>query len=252
MTLPTPLRLPRNTALFLDLDGTLLELASTPQAVVVPEGLVNLLQALSRELEGALAIITGRSLETVDRLLAPWQSLGAGLHGLEFRWPGSLLIERESVGLIGALATRLRERFPAPSAIQVEDKGAAVALHFRLAPERATECEQAMIEATSDLPGLRLLRGHCVIEALPATADKGRAIARLMARTPFAGRTPAFVGDDVTDEDAFPVITRHGGLCVKVGHAPSIAAHGLDGPREVLKWLRVSLRSLQSDHDELP
>lgn len=250
MMLPTPPHLPRNAALFLDLDGTLLELAPTPQAVVVPEGLVVLLQALSRELDGALALITGRSLETVDQLLAPWQSLGAGVHGLEFRWPGARLIAREAAGLTGTLAADLRERFHAQRAIQVEDKGAAVALHFRLAPERAAECEEAMVEATRNLPGLRLLRGHSVIEALPATADKGRAIARLMERAPFAGRVPAFVGDDVTDEDAFPVIGRYGGLCVKVGHTSSVAAHGLEGPRDVLAWLRWCLRWLQSEHDE--
>lgn len=244
--LPTPPRLPRNTALFLDLDGTLLELARTPESVVVPEGLVGLLQAIEGEFGGALAVITGRPLADVDRLFDPWQPIGAGLHGLEFRWPGAAVVRREDVGSIGALATRLRKRFCEDSAILVEDKGASVALHYRLAPERAAECERAMIEATRDLPALRLLKGHSVIEALPSTADKGRAIARLMGCAPFSGRVPAFIGDDVTDEDAFPVVGTYGGLCVKVGRTSSFAAHGLDGPRDVLEWLRSSLRSLRS------
>ncbi len=250
--LPLPPKLSPNAALFLDLDGTLLELAPRPEAVVVPEGLSGLLQSLDKVLGGALAVVTGRPLARVDEMLRPWLAVGAGLHGNEYRWPGTTDIERMNAVPAALVARQLRERFIDEPAIEIEDKGAAVALHFRRAPERVAACEATMIEATRGRDDLRLLRGHCVIEALPAATDKGKAIARLMARAPFAGRIPAFIGDDVTDEDAFPVIGQFGGLCVKVGHRSTHAAHGLEGPAEVLHWLRSSLRSLQSGDDEYP
>lgn len=107
-----------------------------------------------------------------------------------------------------------------------------------------------MAEVARNHLGLRLLRGHSVFEALPVDANKGAAIARLMQSEPIACRIPAFIGDDITDEDAFPVVGGFGGICIKFGHQSSFAAHGLGGPREVLEWLRSSLRSLQSGDGE--
>lgn len=248
--LPSPPRLTRDSALFLDVDGTLLELAPTPDSVRVPEGLAPLLGALSDALGGALAVVTGRSLARIEKLLSPWAVVGAGLHGIEFRWPGAADIDRAPFAPLSPVVAKLRARFASEPAVEVEDKGVAVALHFRRAPERAAECAAAMAEIARSHPELRLLRGHCVIEALPVQANKGDAIRRLMQSAPFAGRVPAFVGDDVTDEDAFPVVGSFGGLCIKVGQHSSYAAHGVDGPRDVLEWLRSSLRSLQSGDDE--
>ncbi len=248
--LPSPPRLHHDNALFLDVDGTLLELASTPEAVRVPEGLPALLQALSDSLGGALAVVTGRSLASIDRLMSPWIAIGAGLHGVEFRWPGKIDVERSTTESVSPIVHHLHAVFRDEPAIKVEDKGVAVALHFRRAPERAAECEAAMIEIARCHPALRLLRGHCVIEALPTAANKGAAIERLMETAPFAGRVPTFIGDDVTDEEAFPIVASFGGLCIKVGHQSSFAAHGVDGPHEVIEWLRSSLRSLQSEDDE--
>jgi trehalose 6-phosphate phosphatase len=186
----------------------------------------------------------------LDHLLAPWQVIGAGLHGAEFRWPGSTKIERAADGPVGPIVEQLRHRFSFEPAVEIEDKGVAVALHFRRAPEYASECAEAMSEITRARPNLRLLRGHFVIEALPTDANKGAAIARLMKTETFAGRVPTFVGDDVTDEDAFPTVGVLGGLCVKVGHRSSVATYGFDSPAEVLGWLRSSLSSLQSRNDD--
>lgn len=248
--LPSPPRLTRNSALLLDVDGTLLELAPTPDAVRVPDGLAALLQSLSGALGGALAVVTGRPLASIDKLLSPWLAIGAGLHGVEFRWPGAVDVDRSPVGSVAPIVRHLRAIFLSEPAVEVEDKGVAVALHFRRAPEQAAACAAAMAEVARNHLGLRLLRGHSVIEALPVEASKGAAIARLMQSEPFAGRMPAFIGDDVTDEDAFPVVAGFGGICIKVGHQSSFAAYGLDGPREVLEWLRSSLRSLQSGDGE--
>lgn len=247
---PTPPPLTRQHALFLDLDGTLIDFAPAPDEVVVPEGLAAMLGSVAEGLGGALAIVTGRPLADVDRLFAPWTPVGAGLHGLEMRWPGTRTILRDPTDALGAVRRGLQQRFEADPRIWVEDKTAAVALHFRRAPERGEECKAAMAELVQGSPELRLLHGHCVIEALPLEANKGRAILRLMDRAPFAGRIPSFVGDDVTDEDAFPAVDVLGGLSVKVGQGDTRAEHRLDGPHDVRRWLRESLRSLQSRHGD--
>jgi trehalose 6-phosphate phosphatase len=245
---PPPPLLTRRNALFLDLDGTLLELASTPDAVVVPTDLSTLLASLAATLDGALAIVTGRTLETVDALLQPWTVVGAGLHGAEFRWPGMRTIDRLPLLPVRDIVEQLRARFASVPAVLIEDKGHSVGLHYRLAPDRRVECESAMVAATRERADLRLMRGHCVIEALPADADKGSAILRLMRRAPFEFRVPVFLGDDVTDEEAFPVVSGCGGLSVRVGASSSRATHTLSSPSDVLRWLRASLAALESVH----
>ena len=243
-----PLPLTSAHALFLDLDGTLLELAPTPDAVVVPHDLPRLLESLSTELGGAVAIVTGRALATVDALLAPWTVMGAGLHGAEFRWPGMRSIDRLPLMPVEEIVGALRDRFRGNHAIRIEDKGVSVALHYRLSPERQLECEEAISQATSGRPDLRLMHGHFVIEALPITADKGSAILSLTKRAPFANRIPVFVGDDQTDEEAFPVVTSLGGTTVRVAATSTRATHGLASPSDVVDWLRSSLGLLISDH----
>ena len=247
-TLPSPPLLNSRNALFLDLDGTLLDLAPTPEAVVVPQDLSGLLASLAPALGGALAIVTGRALETVDTLLRPWTVIGAGLHGAEYRWPGMRAIDRLPLLPVRSIVEQLRARFAPVPAVLVEDKGHSVALHYRLAPERRAECESEMLAATRDRGDLRLMHGHCVIEALPADADKGSAILRLMQRPPFAFRVPVFLGDDVTDEEAFPVVSGCGGLSVRVGASSSRATHTLSSPSDVRRWLHASLTALESTH----
>lgn len=240
--LPPPL-LTADQALFLDVDGTLLELAPTPSQVAVPAGLVELLQNLEDQLQ-AVALVTGRSLHGVNDLLAPWQPSGAGVHGTELRLPGSRTI-RGAAPIDPAIVRALRDRFAQVPEILIEDKGTAVAVHFARCPQYADTCEEAMIEIVRATAGLRLLRGRAVVEILPLESDKGSAVRELMRHAPFAGRRPVFVGDDVTDEAAFAAVETCGGVSVKVGPGLTLASYRLAGQPQVLQWLHASLASLR-------
>jgi trehalose 6-phosphate phosphatase len=227
-------------ALFLDIDGTLLDLAPHPDAVVVDDEVRGLLDRLQTRLGGAMALVSGRTLAGIDRLFAPRRYAAAGLHGLEWRQSGSAdavlqPMPRELRTLSVALGHRLA-RFPG---VLLEPKGPALALHFRRAPEAEAEIYLAAKDALAALgPGYRLLEGHCVVELLPSAASKGDAVRRFMAAPPFAGRRPVFVGDDVTDEHGFAAVNDLGGLSVRVGPAaPTAARLALGDVGSLRRWL---------------
>jgi trehalose 6-phosphate phosphatase len=234
---PAPPPLGDDVALFHDLDGSLLELALRPEDVVVAPHLPGLLDSLQRRLGGALAIVTGRQLQTLDRLLYPLRLAGAGLHGAEMRREG-MAIETRPAATEG-LADALRRYFGDDPHILIEDKGIAVAVHYRLAPERAAECE-AVASALASAMGLSATRGKMVIEVLPPQANKGQAVQELMSRAPFAGRKPVFVGDDLTDENGILVAQALGGYGVKVGAGPSAARYRLASVGAVHRWLAAA------------
>jgi trehalose 6-phosphate phosphatase len=228
-------------ALFLDVDGCLLDFADAPGDVVVPPGLRECLSALSRRLDGALALVSGRSLQVVDDLFWPLRLPTAGMHGLERRSrDGSLPAPRTSPALRQALAKARILARGHPRAI-VEDKGASFALHWRAAPEAGTEMRAFAEDAVAKLPGYRLQHGDLVVELLPAGGDKGRAVADFMQEAPFAGRLPAYAGDDLTDEAAFDAVNARGGLSVLVGDRESSEARfGLRDPTDVRAWLGMA------------
>jgi trehalose 6-phosphate phosphatase len=187
--------------------------------------------------------VTGRALADLDPKLAPAQLPAAGQHGAELRpRPGGGVELRAPAG-IGTVARRLRERFEDDARVLVEDKGAAVALHFRLAPERALECLQALRTLVEPWPDLEVVTGKLVVEARGRGADKGLALLALRAEAPFAGRRPVFVGDDRTDEDAFVAIARSGGYGIKVGDGPTAARYRCAGVADVHAWLRASVQA---------
>ncbi len=225
--LPEPRALePERDALFLDFDGTLVEIAPTPDAVRVPPSLVPLLQALTDRLGGALAVITGRPVADVDRFLDPYRPAVAGVHGRDRRLPDG---RRERAAVDPGLLDGARARFAAFTArvpgTRVEDKGESVALHFRQVPE-AGEAVLAEARALAEASGgrLRLQAGKMVAELVPAGHDKGTAIEEMLGLGPFRGRTPVFAGDDVTDEAAFTVVNRLEGVSVRVGEPAATAA----------------------------
>jgi len=226
-----------DVALFHDLDGSLLELAPRPDDVVVAPYLTGLLESLRSRFGGALAIVTGRQLQALDRLLHPLRLAGAGLHGAELRREGAI-VETHSAPTDG-LADALRRYFGDDPNILIEDKGIAVAVHYRQAPERAAECE-AVASALASAMGLSATRGKMVIEVLPPQVNKGQAVQELMARPPFAGRRPVFVGDDLTDENGILVAQAMGGYGVKVGTGPSAARYRLGSVGAVHRWLAAS------------
>lgn len=216
---------PPQTALFLDVDGTLLELAPRPEDVVVGEAVKALLKALHDRLGGALALISGRSLDSLDRLLVPLQLPAAGIHGLQRRQPGTQRQAAVEPAWHAAVAGALGDFAAGHPGLQLEDKGHALALHFRRAPERAAEAEalaEELVERLS-LP-TRLLRGKMVLELMPAGADKGQAIREFMSEDPFRDRLPVFIGDDVTDEAGFAAVNALGGVSIHVGESHTTLA----------------------------
>lgn len=231
-------------ALFLDVDGCLLDFADEPDAVVVPGGLVKALGAWERRLDGAVALVSGRSLDTLDRLFPPLRSLpAAGLHGLERRGidgarhaspaPPAALAE------VAAEARRVAEAYP--GAI-VESKGPNLALHWRRAPQAAAALRALAAAELPRLPGYRLQAGDHVLELRPGgDADKGSAILAFLAEPPFRGRVPVFLGDDLTDERGFAAVNARGGISVLVGdRADSAARHALRDPSAVRAWLAAA------------
>lgn len=229
--------------LLADFDGTLVELAESPEQLNPADDLVGLLQALRHRLGGALGVISGRRLESIDRWLAPLQLAGAGLHGSQMRpVPGPAPSARGAPQLAAQVA-KLQARYAEAPGVLVEDKGAAIALHYRMAPERREDCRLAMTEVAQRL-GFNLLSGHCVFEARPAGIDKGTALRELADVAPFAGRRLFFIGDDTTDEDAIRAVQAAGGIGVRVGPGETAAHHRLADVPAVLDWLRASLHRL--------
>jgi trehalose 6-phosphate phosphatase len=226
-------------ALFLDLDGTLLEIAATPGAVRVTERLLRVLRALHERLEGAVALVSGRSIAEIDRLVGVPEFVVAGIHGGEWR-DAAGRVHRAPAGAGIDEARRALAAFAMRHpGLLLEDKGSALALHFRLAPGMEPAARAAVAHALAAAgSGFEVQAGKCVLEIKPIGASKGRAIEQLMAQPPFAGRVPAFVGDDLTDEPGFDVVNRMNGCSVRVGVAAgSHARWMLPDVAGVLDWL---------------
>lgn len=232
-------------ALFLDVDGTLLKIAATPAAVQVPARAVLVLAGLNERFRGAVALVSGRRIADLDRLFAPVCLPAAGVHGAERRdATGNVFEAAQAAGLTGA-RDLLEGWCSAHAGALLEDKGAALALHYRGAPALEVEAQRVVAHALEALgPGFRARAGKKVLEIIADSTDKGRAISAFMREPPFHGRVPVFVGDDVTDEDGFDVVNRLGGHSVAVGtDRPTLARWRLRDEREVLAWLDKGART---------
>jgi trehalose 6-phosphate phosphatase len=226
-------------AWFLDVDGTLLELAERPDAVQVEPGLLRALQSLREAARGALALVSGRSVAELDALFAPLRLAAAGQHGVERRdAAGQVHRHAFPAEALRAAAQELAAFARAHAGILLEDKGASLALHFRLAPQQADAARAALERAAARLgAGFLIQPGKMVLELKPAGRDKGVAIEEFLREPPFAGRVPVFVGDDLTDEHGFEAVQRRGGHAVKVGEGPSVARWRLPDAAAVRRWL---------------
>jgi trehalose 6-phosphate phosphatase len=233
-------------ALFLDFDGTLVEIAERPDSVVVPVDLGQTLQRLHDRLGGAMALVTGRSIAVIDGFLAPDRFDVAGLHGAEYRLAGALFPCRpEDHPDLRRAIEELEERFAAEPGVLIEDKGCSVALHWRLAPEAgdlASDTIRDMAEALGS--GYRLQLGKAVAEVLPARASKGGIIRHFLTQAPYRGRRPIFIGDDLTDEQAFESVDALGGVSIRIGPGPTRARYRVEAP--------VVLRNLLMRWADLP
>jgi trehalose 6-phosphate phosphatase len=228
-----------NTAFLLDVDGTLLDLAPTPQSVVAPARLKRALRSLSDRTEGAVAFVSGRVLRNLDALFAPLKLAAVAGHGAELRAsPGD-----EPTRYDAPVGGSLRDQFAAVAAklegVLFEDKGYSLALHFRLAPEHAVTVREAVAAACAPYPAsaIEVLPGKAVIEVKSSAFSKGTGICELMMVPPFRGRRPIFIGDDVTDESAFAVLPRFKGLGYSVGRRFKGAAGTFPAPGDVREWL---------------
>ena len=214
----SPPELDRKSALFLDLDGTLLEIAATPELVVVPPALPALLAHLHQQLEGAVAIVSGRPLAQIDQLLTPFRASAAGEHGVTLRF-GDGTLEEMPIGIAvpddwrAALGVAV-EQWPG---VRIERKPHGLAVHYRLAPEREAEV-WALVRriVPADHPWFRLIPAREAVEIGLRAASKGDAVERLMAHAPFHGRRPIFIGDDFTDEAGMSMARRFGGMGLRV------------------------------------
>jgi trehalose 6-phosphate phosphatase len=215
-----PLPAPREDwALFLDIDGTLLDLAPTPSEVVVPPDLPDLLQALTRALGGAVALVSGRSITDIDTLFSPLALIAAGQHGAEIRLPNGATERLGAAdGILTGLMARIAAFAEAHPGILVEDKGMTIAVHCRKVPQYQAELGQFLTALAAEHGDrLETIRGHRVFEIKPRNLSKRTAVEHLMRIAPFAGRLPVFIGDDRTDEDGFAAVRALGGHAVRVG-----------------------------------
>lgn len=225
-------------AWFLDVDGTLIDIAPTPSAIVIPVALPPLLTRLSEVAGGALALVSGRSLDNLRQLVTPFDPPAAGLHGLEWRDAAGNIRRQTAPPGLDDIRARLGQVAAETTGLLLEDKGLTLALHYRQAPERQETARRAVAEAVADHPGFSVMAGKMVLEVKPAGTDKGSALRAFMAQPPFAGRLPVFVGDDVTDEDGFLAANALGGLSVLVGPLrDSAAGYRLDDIDGCRCWL---------------
>jgi trehalose 6-phosphate phosphatase len=242
-SLPEPAR---NWALFLDVDGTLLDIAPSPDAVIVPVYLRGLLRDLEHLLGGAVALVSGRTIADLDRIFAPLTLASAGQHGAELRFSDGADARLSLPPLGERLLSNILAFAAERPGIVVESKGQTVAVHYRLAPDRAAELDGFLdVQAVEQKDAIDILHGKWVFEVKPRGISKGTAIGRFMRHAPFAGRRPVFIGDDTTDEDGFAAVRDLHGHAIRVGlHGESLAGSRIETPEDTRAWLMEARRKL--------
>jgi trehalose 6-phosphate phosphatase len=238
----SPPALQRHNALFLDFDGTLVEIAPAPDLVRVAPELPYLLAAVADDLDGALALVSGRPLDDLARLLAPFSGAMAGQHGRERRRSDGSVLRSPVPPALARAAPVMADFAERHAGVMLEDKGGSLALHYRQAPSLAAACS-ALVRGIADASRgeLRAIDGKMVVELMARTAGKGHAIAAFLAEPPFRGRIPVFVGDDNGDEEGFAAVDGRGGISVRVGAGPTAARHRFAQVADVLAWLAGSV-----------
>jgi trehalose 6-phosphate phosphatase len=238
-------------ALFFDFDGTLADIAARPDEVRVSQDTRTTLQALSEALGGAVAIISGREIASVDGFLDPVQLAVSGVHGLTRRDAlGKVHASKIDAKGIADVEQRLATFVAANPGLLLEKKRGAVALHYRQRPELEAASHAAMRGAAGGKGSIRLRAGKMVIEALAHDGNKGAAIRSFLAEAPFRGRVPVFAGDDITDEDGFALVNSLSGISIKVGAGDTQARYRANNTQELLSWLGNVLEDIEGDHEQ--
>ncbi len=235
-----------DVCLFLDLDGTLIDIAQTPSDVVVPTGLAALLNRLTQHLGGALAILTGRPIGDIDRLLAPLAPVAAGVHGAELRSQPKGAVVCKAAPIDAEILRAVHDVVAEHAGAVVERKRASLAVHYRQAPTLASQLEAALVRILDNGPDhLILARGRQVLEIVPGHISKGAALEALMGLPAFVGRRPIVIGDDLPDLSAFDAAVCLGGKGLKVaGEQFSPTEADFASPAEVRAWLETLAENL--------
>lgn len=229
------------TAFFFDFDGTLVELASTPDGIFVPRSVPDILAALRRATNGAVAVVSGRGIDNIDSFLQMPDLPVAGMHGAERRDSNS---DVQRIGFNDERLLRMEHALEkvvsANLGMLLEIKGAALALHYRNAQDREPTARAATERLVAEYADAYVLQpGKMVYEIKPKDVDKGRAVRAYMSEPPFTGRKPVFIGDDLTDEKGFAMVNKFDGLSVKVGPGDTVARARIESVELLLDWLQV-------------
>ena len=229
------------SALFLDVDGTVLDIRDHPDDVRADSGLVVLLQQISECLAGALALVSGRPLPELDRIFSPARFLAVGAHGAESRVHGGVVSKNGAAVMADSIEEQASQFSDAHPGLMLERKDFGIALHYRQAPEFKEDCREFMRSVARDIgQDFRLVEGKMVLELMPHSHNMGDAIREMLTKEPFSGRQPVFAGDDVTDEDGFTQINSVSGVSIRVGQADVTAAlYVLEDVSAVRAWLEA-------------
>jgi trehalose 6-phosphate phosphatase len=231
-------------AYFLDVDGTLLDIADRPDAVIVDAALLELIARLHRQSGGAMALVSGRAISDLEKLLSALHLPLAGQHGLERRdATGRLWMHAATPAAKCRIKEALAPVLAQHGGLLLEDKGLTMALHYRQAPQLAYFVQRLMKQLAHDADaGLEVQHGKCVAEIKPSGIDKGTAVAEYLGEAPFTGRRAVFIGDDLNDEHGFAEVNRLDGISIKVGKGPSCARYRLPDVAAVRRWLGDALK----------
>lgn len=224
--------------IFLDFDGTLVEIADTPDGIAVPAGLARELESLAEALEGRLALVSGRALDNIEQHIGKTALAKAGSHGASRLAADGTRLGDEPDPLPGPVMNELRE-FTGSRSFDLEVKQHGAAIHYRSAPEREGEA-RVFAKELADGHGLAIKCGKCVVELVHPGSGKDGAVHAFMREEPFAGTTPVFIGDDITDEDGFRAAAELGGFGIIVGERTgTLAKYRLETVRDVHQWLKL-------------
>jgi len=225
-------------AFFLDVDGTLIGLRERPDQVACPPEVRSLLGGLRKAADGALALVSGRRIETLDEIFSPLRLPTAGLHGAERRDAGGRIHRlHPDPQVLSRVHRAVAEVAHAHPGVLLEDKGVSLALHYRALPEAGEAVRKALEAFVASVPEYSLKPGKMVWELRPADCDKGRAVQAFLAEAPFANRRPVFAGDDVTDEDGFQFVNGRNGYSIRVGAGETVARFRVADRDGILEWL---------------
>ncbi|WP_231621595.1 trehalose-phosphatase [Sphingomonas sp. 37zxx] len=240
--LPPPRALLRGASLFLDFDGTLVDLQDRPDAVTADAELRGLIARLGEALDGRVAIVTGRAIAHVEHMFGSLSFAVAGSHGVEFRWPDGRTAAPALPPTLDRVMAQVHAFAATRDDVLVETKPFGVGLHYRMAPQHEADA-RVLAQRLATEHALHLQPGKMMIELRAASGDKGSAITRLMQDAPFAGMRPVFLGDDVTDEDGFHAVAAMGGVGILVGDArPTAAGYRLADVAQVRAWLQGAVQ----------